>query len=370
MSSSSSNLRPITSKQKFAEVKAALRQLAEQNPPGTKLPTVRELCRQLNVAIATLDSALQSLEDSGIITRRRGSGIYVGSGISQKAIGVIFGINIFEIGASPVFREILRQCQHRAETHNERFSFYIDIDQWDNQPGRQPLPAHSDLVQDLNSGRLDGALLLWPTDARQDRWVRSHSLPVISLECDALQKNGGVRLDYNVLQRIGVQALLDKGCRRIGFIQNLMNLPSVTDLLSSHGALSHSDWIWRPSKPIIEMSSTNEKIGFQVAKRMLTPSPGDSHGTPDGLVILDDMITRGALVALRKLGLQPGKDIHIATHANKGSSTLYGYEDELIFLEFDPEEIVETLFQMLESCWETNAPAPSRILLPKVIRLQ
>jgi DNA-binding LacI/PurR family transcriptional regulator len=367
MRQNSLDLKPITSRQKFSEVKAALRTLAGNHVPGTKLPTMRELCKHLNIAVATLDSALEDLESCGVVTRRRGSGIFVGPGVAQKSIGIIFGINIFEIGASLVFREILSQCRHRAETHHERFSFYIDIDPWNSLPGALPLPAHSDLVQDLQSGKLDGALLLWPRNDEQLEWVRGHDLPVISLGCalrrvNETQSTNAVRLDYEALQNVGVEALLDQGCRRIGFIHSVIHLAPATGLLASRGAVCRPEWIWRPVRPLLEMPETSEQIGFQVAKRMLA-SP---HDRPDGLVILDDMLTRGALNALRKLGLQPGSDIHIATHANKGSSTLYGYEDELILLEFDPEEIVETLFQMLESCWETNAPALTQILQPKV----
>jgi DNA-binding LacI/PurR family transcriptional regulator len=323
------------------------------------------LCEELDVAIATLDSALASLEEAGVITRRRGSGIFVGSGISQKTVGVVFGINIFEAGASPVFREILRQCQRRAEIHNERFSFYIDIDQWDNRSGAHPMSMHSDLVQDLSAQRLTGALLLWPKDAEQDRWIRGYNLPVISLECDSLQKMGGVRLDYASLQDIATDELIKKGCRRIGFIQNLRDLPVPVARLSACGAVSHSEWVWRPTRPLLEMTSTNEEIGFQAAKRMFGSS-SSSCGIPDGLVILDDMMTRGALVALRKHGLQLGKDVHVATHANKGSSILYGYEDELTLVEFDPVEVVESLFEMLESQWGTSRPVSTRILRPVV----
>jgi DNA-binding LacI/PurR family transcriptional regulator len=373
MSSIDSNLQPIKSKQKLAQVKTAIRQLAEKHPPGTKLPTVRELCKQLNVAIATLDAALSELETIGVISRRRGSGIFVCQNISQKTVGVIFGLNIFDAGTSPVFRQILDHCQQRAETHNERFSFYIDIDQWDDKiEGYPPFPAHSNLARDLISSKLHGAFLLWPRDAEEVNWVREHKLPVVSLECEGAEKNGDLRLDYNELQKLGIEALLKQGCRRIGLIQNIPDFPAMNELLAPYQAVCRSEWVWRPSRNIIQLDATNEEIGYQVARRMLgsaLASKPDRESIPDGLVIMDDMITRGALTALRKLGLSPGKDIHIATHANKGSNTLYGNEEDLTLIEFAPKEIVETLFQMLEFCWERNRLAPPSQSIKPVVRL-
>lgn len=353
----------ITRHQKVGSLKIALRQLAQQHPVGTKLPTVKELCKTYQVAVATLDAALSSLETAGIITRQRGSGIFVGPGVAHKTIGVIFSVDVFEAGTSPVFREILRQCQHRAETHGERFTFYIDIEGAENQFW----PAHQDLMRDLEHERLNGILLLWPDSPRQDAEMRGHGIPVVSLECNALQKQGGVRLDYADLQRQATLALLEQGCRRLGFIHALTDLPPALALLEPYGAASHSQWVWRPPRPLANMNSTNEEIGFQVVKKMLGSAGRAKDALPDGLVIMDDMICRGALAALRKLNRRLGRDLRIATHANRGSTALFGYEDELTLVAFDPAEIVENLFQMMESSWDTAQPVTTRVLKPHLV---
>lgn len=68
------------------------------------------------------------------------------------------------------------------------------------------------------------------------------------------------------------------------------------------------------------------------------------------------MMARGALVALSKLGLRPGIEIQIATHTNKGSTALHGYEDDLYFIEIDPAQIVSALFSMLETLMNGQSP--------------
>ena len=68
---------------------------------------------------------------------------------------------------------------------------------------------------------------------------------------------------------------------------------------------------------------------------------------PDGLIIIDDMITCGALVAMQKLDIHPLHEVQIVSHTNRGSAVLQGHEHQLIIMEIDPTKIVETMFEML-----------------------
>jgi DNA-binding LacI/PurR family transcriptional regulator len=62
------------------------------------------------------------------------------------------------------------------------------------------------------------------------------------------------------------------------------------------------------------------------------------------------------LTALQRLGLRLGDDIKIATHANRGSPALLGWENELTMIEVDPEEIVHRMFDILERLMKGDAP--------------
>ena len=87
----------------------------------------------------------------------------------------------------------------------------------------------------------------------------------------------------------------------------------------------------------------------------------------DGVVINDDMMTIGALAAAKKLGLEVGTELKIATHANKGSSALREFEASLTLLEVDPNEFVEAMFGMLECLMAGGEITPERrLILPKL----
>ena len=60
-------------------------------------------------------------------------------------------------------------------------------------------------------------------------------------------------------------------------------------------------------------------------------------------------MTLDVMKALENLGLEVGRDIQIATLANAGSPILTDYEDRLIRLELDAQEVTAELFAMLET---------------------
>lgn len=56
---------------------------------------------------------------------------------------------------------------------------------------------------------------------------------------------------------------------------------------------------------------------------------------PDGLLFTNDVVTLGALAAMRGLNIFPNQDVRIATHSNRGIHLLTPYEGVLTRLEVD-----------------------------------
>jgi hypothetical protein len=67
-------------------------------------------------------------------------------------------------------------------------------------------------------------------------------------------------------------------------------------------------------------------------------------------------MTTGAMAAMHQLGIRPGVDVHVASHANKGSALLFGYEQALIMAEFDPAEVVTAMYEMLAVLMDGGTP--------------
>lgn len=77
------------------QIKAQIRGFIATNelPAGTRLPSVRQLARDLGIAPGTVAKAYQDLETQGLLASRRGSGTRVADGVTRVPIAVVEHIN-------------------------------------------------------------------------------------------------------------------------------------------------------------------------------------------------------------------------------------------------------------------------------------
>ena len=360
--------------QKTAFVRERLREMALRTGPGGKLPTVRELRRCLGAANTTLNDALRDLQSAGVVDRRHGSGIYVSHRIRQKRVGLVFGGNVFTPGISPFYSMLVEHCGLRAKTHGLRFSFFLDIPE--AQTDEKRVFVHRDLEETLRGRKLDGILLTWPRGLEHTRWLRSQGVPVVAFDLPS-QSGHVVSPDYGEIVKLGVRALHGQGCRRIALLSALGYARPYEDDRRAFAAAAAECGLevrpqWMLERPAQELSRsgeyalTNEEQGYQVMDELFRGwGEGEYRGDhfPDGVVCTDDMYTRGALVAARKLGVRTGRDLRIATHINKGSPVLRGYERELTLLEVDLQELIEVMFDMLETLMAGRKPARETVMI-------
>ena len=356
---------PRSAPSKREELKALLRKEAREAGPGKKLPTVLALCEMVGVAQATVNSALEELEEEGIVRRRRGSGIFVSDQIDTKCIGLVFGGNIFESGQSPFYSMLLERSRDRASSHDELFSFYLDLPVAD-----RPVPAHQDLVEALERRRLHGVLLVGRSSSEQEVWLRAQGVPVVSM-ADGFSEPNCVTADYAEIVRMGVRALAGQGCQRIGLIsalclssQGRAQAAVFREVLAELGLPDRPERLWQ--QPGTEVSDSEHGTrGEHGYRALLNLLEADRHAL-DGVVVNDDMMTLGVLAAAKKLGLTVGSDLKIATHANKGSSALSEQESALTLMEVDPNEFVEAMFGTLERLMAGEVSAKPVLISPKL----
>lgn len=362
-------LRPAeAASSKREAVKQFLRGEARSVGVGGRLPTVRDLSRKLGVAKATLHAAMDDLEDEKIIVRRRGSGIYVSENLGKKSIGLVFGANIFSAEQSGFYAKFLDFARRRAASHDEGFSFFLDVPE---AALAASVPVHLDLVDALERRRLHGLLLVKRSSPVQEDWLRAQGVPVVSLATLPTAPNS-VGLDYAELVRLGVRALVRQGCRRIGLITALdagFAGKGPTDAyraaMAAHGLPVQADWVWaRPGTELdAPASSTRAELGGSALVELC------GAGALDGLVIDDDRMAHGALAAAHKLGLGIGSDLKIASHANKGCLVPGAGEVELTLLEVEAREIAAAAFGMLERLMAGQDGPAETILVPPRLRL-
>jgi DNA-binding LacI/PurR family transcriptional regulator len=356
-----------------------LRRIARERGPDGKMPTTREIRDALGVGMATLDNALSELEEQGVIYRKHGVGIFVSPRIHRKTVAVLMDASSFLApGISPfwgmIWGFLVREAQARAEQEERDEEYVFNLVTVPSAGSDTPLPEL--LARGVEAGRVHAALGVGLTAEAAD-WLLRRGVPFVAF---AGTSNRRVVLDGRAVVREGVRALADHGCTRIGlwrpvppyqavhleFIVHPEEIGAFGEALTERGLTLQSNLV-RQSLHLIphdggKTTLTNQEQGFRLAMEVFGPG-GEPVRRPDGIVSTDDMMTQGALAAFDRLGVRVGEDVRIATHANRGSHVLFGYEDRLARVEVDPEEIVRAMFAMLDRAFAGEAAGDYEVRL-------
>lgn len=333
---------------KHARLKAAVRQRLERLPAGGALPTIAALRAEYDVSLATVDRALRELRQEGLIEVRHGSGIYATGRqrLQQVAVYVSFDLLAPQIGLFP--RLLLKGLHDVAQTRpGTQLRHYLSVGA--NSPWHERADT---LAQDVRRHLVDGIIMV----ALYGGEFADLPVPVVAL--GALPgATYRVDLDYAALVRAAVTELQRRGCRRLGFIgANPAKLPPRGHF--SYDAASCSRRTLAAFRDAVAAAGLKTRELWQCGSGVagLPAVVQDGHDAlvslwqartekPDGIVSIDDYATTGALGAMRELGIVPGRDVVVASHANQGSDLLAN--QPVVRIEFDPAQVAGALLQSI-----------------------
>lgn len=171
----------------------------------------------------------------------------------------------------------------------------------------------------VRNGGVDGALIVshHNSDAFIDRIA--DAVPVVFGGRPGMLRDADyvVDVDNVAAARTATQHLIDRGHTRIATISGpLSMLASVDrvqgfrDALADAGLTSFAE----------EEGDYSEASGAAAVRRIL------AHGTPDAIFVASDLMARGALTAMRSVGLRVPEDV-----------ALLGFDDSAVALSTDPQ---------------------------------
>jgi DNA-binding LacI/PurR family transcriptional regulator len=195
-----------------------------------------------------------------------------------------------------------------------------------------------------------------------------------------------VRINHAQTAAMGTRELIRQGCKRIALWMpvgvglgpaegqsSFEELDAYKAALEEGGAKYDPKFVYRledlSDEPDTEVIRNREQ--GQAAARTFFESQ-DKKSWPDGVVCLDDNMTRGALATWLHLGVKVGKEtdatLKVASHTNKNSDLLWGFEESLTLLEFDPADVAGAMFSMLETLLRDEEPAsPTVSIAPRLV---
>lgn len=362
------NVRPVA---KFDQACAQLSQMAYNLGPDARMPTFANLCEQTRVSKATLDAALGQLEAQGIIMRRQGAGIFVSSQLKRSIALVCDPQFSLEPRLRGFWELIVREARLRVAGSHYDLAFHFSTLETDSAPRGPAL--HPALMDDIQAGRVQGVLTVGVPDETVE-WINERGTAVV-----AFGGLGPVSVNMEIIDvvKLGIEALAARGCRRLAIWSEMWSEPesdrrvekraearAFRRLLATKNLEFNSNW-WRPQTR--KMAAPD---GFDQARDWVQEVFGAPRKNwPDGLLITNDILTRDVMPALQKLDIVPNRDIVIASHANTDSPVLRPYEDDLTLIEYDSGEIVQAMFDQLETLLRGESVTERNLTIKPKIRV-
>ncbi len=372
--------KPLAYTTKTQALSAHLIKMSRQLGPGARLPTMAQLAEETGTSVMTLNRALSELEAQGWVIRRQGSGTYVTERAGQNAVGLVYDREGFGLGESPFRSLLLHEAQRRADDANERFSLFL-------ADPSQNVPVHPDLAEAIKTRRVSGLLYAANSRSKALAWLLKQNLPIVALAYAPLAPYR-VRINHAKTAEIGTRELIRQGCKRIALWMPVgVGLgPSESEgtfeeLDAYQAALAEGKLKFDP-KLVYRLDEFNHQAaesGERVRNREQGQAAAhavferqDKANWPDGVVCLDDDMTRGALATWLHLGIKVGKEkdatLKVASHTNKNSDLLWGFENTVTLLEFDPAEVAGAMFSMLETLLRDEEPeSPVVSIAPRLV---
>ena len=335
---------------KVKELYKHLRDLALEKGPGAQLPTVRDLCELLGTTRVTLREALTLLEAEHIIYTKNRQGIFVSPRIHQKSLHILFTSYGFAAPASPFWSMLWMQMEQEAQVRttfkHETCTFHLA------KPTDDPHYSIPETIETiLQTERVDGVLSVGFHS------VGKGALSTGNIPCVTFAGAGTCTVSYDPFNfaRLATEALIRQHCQRIGWwavnfplypLEQMEDVQAFRQLLQDQKKPLYPELIRIPHLlPSQTMLSLQEQ-GYLLAREVFE---GPASAQPDGVIIANDMMTDGALVAFDEMGLRVGHDLQVATHANVGSPILFGRTKQMTVIEHDPALVAQAMFSALDT---------------------
>lgn len=336
-------------KYRYRQIAQILRtDVANNHRVGDLLPSELELADRFSVAHKTIRQALNVLVDEGLIRRYYGRGTIVCDRLLTGEFAIVLHPESFRADSSPYWRLAVIGLTEALRRRNPRFRIKIHLGEF---------PEHfEDLLEPDVLKRLR-AVFTFADMNSVDESLRKAAVPVVSLSSESQYL---VNFDYLSLADLALQRLQRSGCRRVGILCGSFTQESmawridecIRQKATALGIWIHPEWI-----PHHQDKYITERSGMELFKEFWKVP---DH--PEAVIVVDDVLCRGALRAMQEMGIDSPRDIKIVTQANRGVEL--PFHKAISRVEFNAESQVQLAVEMMMDLLAGREPKQSRILLP------
>lgn len=283
--------------------------------PGARLPTIRQLADEYETSYFTVQTALKTLADQGLVEQRRRTGTVV-----RRDLNVLTCVGMYVASAMvgawqyAFNRELCRQLELQLAEQGVRVCFFTDTRP--NREQEHPLP---ELVSAIADRRIQ-AILVPYGNSFSIKGLAPLEVPFSYIGDCPLSPNR-VGFDTSQMVRIAVARLAEQGCRTVGMIsaiplsgEHIQALRPFYDTFvasaSDLGMKIRDDWMFVPPGGGL---TSHEAFGYASFHALWR-----RKSRPDGLLVYTDIVARGVMTAALELGVSVPDELKLVFHHNTG----------------------------------------------------
>jgi len=299
--------------------------LSGQMKPGDRIPSTADLARQWATHVPTVHAALSGLVKEGLLDRYPGKGTYVAERTrALTCVGIYYGEDIWTKRVSAFLLSL------HAALKEQLTRMGIQTDVWiDTRSSAEQTDAWLPLERAATQHRIQ-AVIATCVDWPHMKWLDRLAVPVSYLSTANVANK--VTFDQRQLAELSLRRLAEQGCRSVGLISGV---PS--NVLDADGSPNDITYFLRTFLHVAgELGLTIRDSWMRLAEHehALRGVPRAQYGYrqfralwdqpehPDGLLVDEDAVAAGALMALVELGVRVPEELKLVLHKNEGVDLL------------------------------------------------
>lgn len=285
--------------------------------PGQQLPSVHELAKRWQTNVRTVHLALRALVREGLLTSVPRVGTYVGKPEEKLTrVGIVHSRDVFAPGGSEFVHSIHNQLRELLEARGIEVSVWVDS----RPQAQQDSPWEA--LRSAAAERKIQAMIVPALTWQRMEWMEK--LPIPSAYLTMTLVPNSVHLDKRQFIDLSLERLVAQGCRSVGFLyhsvmaprcpgREIESVPSLVgrfiDRATDLGLEVRNEWV-RLQKT--DAASASRQFGYNEFRELWA-----APRRPEGLVVSDDIVMRGAITAILEAGVRvPGK-LKVVSAKNK-----------------------------------------------------
>jgi len=315
-------------------------------PVDHRLPSTRALAEAFSVAPLNVQTGMQQLVREGLLTRVTGRGTFVRKTSRKLAcIGVYDSCGVDTHAEMAFSRRLLTELQGLGAAADIDLRVFVDTRDRTTLCDKPPL----DLANACAGGEIQGLITL---SAEDNDWPWLNKLPVPLAAIVNWAQTGKVQPDRSQLMDLAVRDLARRGCRSVGLLDisrvdmrapNSLGARAVSMFKRrSHelGVETRDAWMLLPSPDFHDDFLTHEEYGYIRFKRLWSLAE-----RPEGLVVIDDVVARGVLLALLEHRVHVPEELQLTIQRNRECKLLCPVPAS--FVELSVREVAAALMKDL-----------------------